>query len=186
MGAAAATRQLQRIAAKVKVICVNNFNYGMTGGQLAPTTPEYYATSTAPFGSTELPFNLPYLAQSCGAVYVARWTVYHVKQLQRAIKEAMLKPGFTFVEVLSPCPTLYVRRNKLGDSLAVMQDYKERSVVKNGIDAREADLDQEKPIVCGKFVDIDRQSYLKTSVEQLTRKLGDRYRMPQTWRDVLS
>ncbi|GAB4314115.1 MAG: 2-oxoacid:ferredoxin oxidoreductase subunit beta [Candidatus Zixiibacteriota bacterium] len=168
------------------VICVNNFNYGMTGGQLAPTTPEFSAVSTAPFGSTELPFNLPYLAQSCGAVYVARWTVFHVRQLQKAIKEAMLKTGFTFIEVLSPCPTLYVRRNKLGGSLAVLQDYKERSVIKNGLDAREADLLPDKPIICGKFVDTDRQNYIRTAVDQLKLKLGDRFRVPEAWQEVLS
>ncbi len=60
------------------VICVNNLTYGMTGGQLTPTTPEEAIASTSPYGNFEQPFNLPYLAESCGAVYVARWTTYHV------------------------------------------------------------------------------------------------------------
>ena len=166
------------------VLCVNNFNYGMTGGQMAPTTPELAGVSTAPYGSTEHPFNLPYLAQSCGAVYVARWTVYHVKQLQKAIKEALLKPGFTFIEILSPCPTLFVRRNKLGDSLAVLQDYKERSVIKHGSDTREAELLPGGPIVCGKFVETDRPSYIKTSSEHLQKVLGEKYKMPESWQEA--
>jgi 2-oxoglutarate/2-oxoacid ferredoxin oxidoreductase subunit beta len=65
------------------VICVNNLTYGMTGGQLTPTTPEEAIASTTPYGNFEQPFNLPYLAESCGAVYVARWTTYHVTQSRR-------------------------------------------------------------------------------------------------------
>ena len=48
------------------IICVNNFNYAMTGGQLAPTTPEDAYSSTSPYGNYEHPFNLPLLAASCG------------------------------------------------------------------------------------------------------------------------
>ena len=99
------------------VICVNNFTYGMTGGQVAPTTPPGAIQTTMPFGNHEPSFNLPHLADACGAVYVARWTVYHVKQLTRAMKEAMNKRGFSFVEVLAPCPTLYSRRNRLGNGV---------------------------------------------------------------------
>ena len=97
-------------------ICVNNFTYGMTGGQVAPTTPlGADRDDHAPYGDFEHPFNLPYLADACGAVYVARWTAYHVRQLAKAMKEALRKKGFSFIEIISPCPTLYQRRNRLGD-----------------------------------------------------------------------
>ncbi len=166
------------------VLCVNNFNYGMTGGQVAPTTPEFAVASTTPYGSTERPFNLPYLAQSCGAVYVARWTVYHVKQLQRAIKEALQKTGFSFIEIVAPCPTLFVRRNRLGDGLAMLESYEENSVIKNGADTRECDLGMSGQIVCGKFVDIERPSYVIHQATHLRKVLGDRYVMPDAWRGV--
>src|SRR5512146_3550545 len=52
------------------VILVNNFIYGMTGGQNAPTTPLGARTATMSFGNFEQPFNLPHLAASCGASYV--------------------------------------------------------------------------------------------------------------------
>lgn len=167
------------------VLCVNNFNYGMTGGQVAPTTPEFAIASTTPYGSVERPFNLPYLAQSCGAVYVARWTVYHVKQLQRSIREALEKPGFTFIEIVAPCPTLFVRRNRLGDGLAALESYQENAVIKNGADTRECELGIGGPIVCGKFVDIDRTSYLSNQVAHLRKVLGDRYVMPDAWQGVV-
>jgi len=92
------------------IVCVNNFTYGMTGGQVAPTTPPGATQTTMPFGNYENPFNLAYLADACGAVYVARWTVYHVKQLAKAMLEGLHKKGFVFIEALAPCPTLYSRR----------------------------------------------------------------------------
>jgi len=83
----------------INVICVNNFNYGMTGGQLGPTTPLGAFSTTSPYGNYEPPFNLPLLAAAAGAVFVARWTVLHARQLERAILRALKKRGFTFIEV---------------------------------------------------------------------------------------
>ncbi len=70
------------------VILVNNFIYGMTGGQNAPTTPLTAKSSTMPFGNFERPFNLPHLVASCGATYVARWTCLHIRRLTKSFKEA--------------------------------------------------------------------------------------------------
>jgi 2-oxoglutarate ferredoxin oxidoreductase subunit beta len=63
----------------LKVICVNNLIYAMTGGQTAPTTPGHATTSTNPYGTFEPAFNLPHLVEAAGAVYVARWTTFHVR-----------------------------------------------------------------------------------------------------------
>jgi 2-oxoglutarate/2-oxoacid ferredoxin oxidoreductase subunit beta len=157
------------------VICVNNLTYGMTGGQLTPTTPEEAIASTTPYGNFEQPFNLPYLAESCGAVYVARWTTYHVTQMKKSMKEALQKKGFSFVEVISPCPTLYGRRNRIGDSLDEMKQYKQRSQMKNGADTKEVALGMTGPIVVGKFVDRDRTTYQDAMEQFYSRKLGNRY-----------
>ena len=56
----------------IKVICVNNLIYAMTGGQTAPTTPGHVTTSTHPYGTFDPAFNLPHLVEAAGAVYVAR------------------------------------------------------------------------------------------------------------------
>lgn len=157
------------------VVCVNNFTYGMTGGQVAPTTPLGATQTTMPYGNFEEPFNLPYLADSCGAVYVARWTVYHVRQLTKAFKEGLAKKGFAFLEVLSPCPTLYSRRNRLGDGVDQLKYYKEKSVVKNGADTREVGLSFQGDIVVGKFVDRERPTWLEAMNEQFTQRFGERY-----------
>ncbi len=159
----------------LKVVCVNNFTYGMTGGQVAPTTPVSAISSTTPYGCFEQPFNLPYLAESSGAVYVARWTSYHVRQLTHAMGEAFRKKGFTFIEVLSPCPTLYERRNRLGDGLDMMKYFKEASTIRHGASTKEVGLTFQGPIVLGKFVDVDRPDFIAVMNQQLGRTLESQY-----------
>ena len=73
------------------VICVNNLNYGMTGGQVAATTPYKAKSTTTPYGNAEDPFNLPLLAFASGATYVARWSMLHIRDLTDCIEEALLK-----------------------------------------------------------------------------------------------
>ena len=161
------------------VILINNSTYGMTGGQVAPTTPMSAVASTTPYGNFESAFNLPALADSCGAVYVARWTAFHVRHTTKAIKEALAKKGFSFVEILAPCPTLYSRRNKLGDGLAQMVYYQQNSEVRNGADTKDVALDFQGKIIVGKFVDRERQTYNDAMVEYYLQRLGDRY-VPST------
>ena len=159
----------------LKVICVNNLIYAMTGGQTAPTTPGHAITSTNPYGTFEPAFNLPQLVEAAGAVYVARWTTFHVRQLARSISEAFQKKGFSFIEVISPCPTLYQRRNKMGDGLDTMKYYKEKSKVKNGAPTSEVGLTLNGEIAVGKFVDRDRPDYQSMMRAQYVESLGDRY-----------
>ncbi len=146
----------------ITVICVNNLNYAMTGGQVSATTPQRAITATAPYGSFCEPFNLPFIAEAVGAVYVARWTVYHVRELQKAMTEALNKKGFSFVEVISPCPTLFERRNKMGTALTRMKSYKENSIIQHGANTRETTIALNNKFIVGKFVDIEgRKSYLE-------------------------
>ena len=142
----------------ITVICVNNFNYGMTGGQAGPTTPYGATTSTSPRGNMDQPFNLPHLVATAGAVYVSRWTSLHVRQLRESMRAAMAKPGFSFVEVLSPCPVGFGKANDLGEGLDEMWFYRRRSIVNH--EARLEDLDlsmsEEEPIILGNFVNRER------------------------------
>jgi 2-oxoglutarate/2-oxoacid ferredoxin oxidoreductase subunit beta len=149
------------------VVCVNNMIYAMTGGQAAATTPGTSISTTTPYGSFEPELNIAHLVDASGACYVARWTVYHVKQLEKSMKEALQKKGFRFIEVLSPCPTLYGRRNNLADGLAAMKDYKERSKIRNGAPTHETALVQGGDIIVGKFVDRERPDYLSLMRQQL-------------------
>jgi 2-oxoglutarate ferredoxin oxidoreductase subunit beta len=141
------------------VICINNFNYGMTGGQSGPTTPLEARSTTSPYGNFEYPFNLPYLVAASGATYVARWTVLHLRQLERSIAEALVKPGFSFIEVISPCPPIYGRMNKRSRGLDEMHYYQEKSLIRNGADPKDVDITSDGSIIVGKFVDIQRPTF---------------------------
>jgi 2-oxoglutarate ferredoxin oxidoreductase subunit beta len=157
------------------VVCVNNFTYGMTGGQVAPTTPIGATQTTMPLGNFEDSFNLPHLADACGAVYVARWTIYHVRQLARAMKEGLTRKGFVFIEAMSPCPTLYSRRNRLGDGVDQLKYYREKSVVKNGAETKEVGLSFQGEIIVGKFVDRERPTWLESMNKHFSQVLGEKY-----------
>lgn len=143
----------------INIICINNFNYGMTGGQFGSTTPLRGKTTTSPYGNFEHPFNLAYLAAASGAVYVARWTTLHVRRLADSVREALLKKGFTFIEIISPCPTNFGRRNKMGEGLDEMRYYKENSVIDNDVDLKDADLGLNNKIIVGKFIDIEKPTF---------------------------
>ena len=153
------------------VICVNNLNYGMTGGQQAPSTPFGAKTTTSVDGSPEEPFNFCHLAAACGAVYVARWTALHIRLLTNAITEAMQKKGFSFVEVLTPCPSSFGRRNKMGSALDTLKFYHDRSIIRNDIDPKDATLNFNGEIVVGKFVDIERPTFWDNYQALIQRQL---------------
>jgi 2-oxoglutarate ferredoxin oxidoreductase subunit beta len=91
------------------------------------------------------------------------------------MQEIFKKKGFGFIEVLSPCPTLYQRRNKMGDGLDTMKYYKEKSKVRNGAPTSEVGLTINGEIIVGKFVDRDRPDYASLMRAQYVEALGDRY-----------
>ncbi len=153
------------------VVCVNNMIYAMTGGQAAATTPGTSMSTTTPYGAFEPELNMPQLVDAAGACFVARWTAFHVKQLERTMAKALNKKGFRFIEVLSPCPTYYQRKNNLGDALAAMVDYKKRSKIKNGCNTWETALLPGGDIIVGEFVDREREDYLTL----MRRQLGSNY-----------
>lgn len=157
------------------VILVNNFIYGMTGGQNAATTPLTAKSSTMPFGNFERPFNLPHLAACCGATYVARWTSLHIRRMTKSFKEAIQRKGFRFIEVITPCATLYARLNKLGSGLDLMRFYHDNAEIRHGADTRELDIEFQDKIICGKFIDEERPTFLDMMHEHYGKTLGDKY-----------
>jgi len=157
------------------VILVNNFIYGMTGGQNAPTTPISARSSTMPYGNFERPFNLCHLTSSCGATYVARWTCLHVRRLTQSITEAIGRKGFRFIEVIAPCSTLYGRLNKLGTGYDLLKYYYDNAEIQHGADTAGLDLAFQSKIVCGKFVDEERPTFTEAMNEHYRKRFGDKY-----------
>jgi len=111
------------------VILLNNFIYGMTGGQLAPTAPMGSISTTSPYGNIEQAFNICELAKALGAAYVARWPVSYPYQPIKSIKEGMQNRGFSLIELMSPCPTAYGRRNKLSTIEDLWKWYESNSIL---------------------------------------------------------
>lgn len=142
----------------IKVICANNFNYGMTGGQVGPTTPLKAITTTTPYGNIEHPFNLVYFASAAGATYVARWTTFHVRMLIASIKKILQRKGFSFIEVVSQCPEIYGRRNKMRSGIEMMEWFRRASVIANFSDPARAEITHDR-IIVGEFVDIEKPTY---------------------------
>ncbi len=155
------------------VVCVNNFNYGMTGGQHGATTPEGARTSTTPYGNIEHSFNLPYIMASLGASYVARWTTLHVRQLTKSIMKGMKVKGFSFIEVVSPCPPNFGKLNNFPEGLDEMNFFLGNSVQDNNAKLDEIDLDfsGKKPIVVGEFVQKVRPSYIELEKELIRKAM---------------
>jgi 2-oxoglutarate ferredoxin oxidoreductase subunit beta len=109
-------------------IIINNQIYGMTGGQLSPTTPYGAYTSTSVYGHLEHAFSIAELAVTAGAAFVARGTVYHAQLLEELIEKAIKKRGFSVVEVMSNCHIQFGRRNRLPDPVTMMKWFRDHAV----------------------------------------------------------
>jgi len=112
----------------VTSIILNNSIYGMTGGQYSPTTPYGMRSSTTVYSNIEQAFKISELAVTAGAVFVGRGTVYQAKLLDSLIEKAILKPGFSVVEVIAHCQTQYGRQNRLGSAVEMMEWQRDHAV----------------------------------------------------------
>jgi 2-oxoglutarate/2-oxoacid ferredoxin oxidoreductase subunit beta len=109
-------------------IVLNNLNYGMTGGQASATSPAASITSTTGYGNPERDFDICALAEAAGANYVARVTTYHGWDLKDRIREALTRKGFSLVEVMSPCPTQFGRRNEMRETADMLLSLRGRAL----------------------------------------------------------
>jgi len=141
-------------------IIINNNIYGMTGGQHSPTTPYGSYATTSSYGHIEQAFSIAELAVTAGASFVARGTVYHVNLLDRLIEKAVLKRGFSVVEILSNCHIQYGRRNKMGKPVVMLKHFKDHAVkVEKARDMTAAEL--ENHFTIGVLTDIDKPDYIR-------------------------
>ena len=99
------------------------------------------------------PFNIPHLAKTCGASFVARWTPLHCRRLSFSMKEAILKQGFSLIEIISPCLMYYASDGKLGETIDRMGMFYNNSVIKNDEPTENLKIKANEKIVLGRFVD---------------------------------
>lgn len=152
------------------VFLVNNYIYGMTGGQVSPTTPLGAVTTTTPYANAEYPMKIAELVAAAGANYVARWTTYHLAKLIASMKEALQRTGFAFIEIVSQCPVSYGRRVGLRDGLAFMEYFKKNSVPREKA-ANMSEKELEGKIVVGKLAERERTEFTE-SLRRINQNCG--------------
>lgn len=139
-------------------IIVNNLNYGMTGGQYSATTPSGAITSTSIGGNPERGFDVCGLVRAAGANYVARESVSSGMRLKNRITTGIKKKGFSLIEAMSPCSTLFGPRNKMRQPVEMLRNLKEKAVSQAKFDSIENAEDQGY-FVAGVIADRDHQDF---------------------------
>lgn len=147
----------------VTVIMVNNLNFAMTGGQVAPTTPEGAHTMTTPYGSAEPRFDICKLAEAAGATHVERWTTSRPVQCVAAIKRALSHKGFSLIEIVSQCPTHFGRYALgSGDPQKLVQWIKDYTYTE-AEGTKMTPEEREGKLLCAQFVNTERPVYEGTN-----------------------
>ncbi len=148
----------------VAVIMVNNMNFAMTGGQVAPTTPESTVTMTTPYGSGESPMDVCEVAKAAGATYVSRWTTNMPNQTVQAFKIALAHEGFSLIEVVSQCPTHFGRYALKSGKPEVTLDWVKQNTVRAVKAEGLTDEEKANKFIVGEFVNKKRPIYAGSTV----------------------
>jgi 2-oxoglutarate ferredoxin oxidoreductase subunit beta len=106
------------------VICINNETYGMTGGQMSPTTKEGAKTPTSPSGNRYYPINTQGILTSNKRHFYARSATYKINHLQKVMKEAIEWKGFAFVDAIAFCIENFGRRAGFKSAFEMLQKTK--------------------------------------------------------------
>ncbi len=147
------------------VIMVNNFNYALTGGQLAPTTPYMVYSTTTPKGNPERPIDTARLVAALGANYVARWSIHYPIHIEESIKKALPRRGFRFIEVLSICPEIFGRHIGFRSPVDLYERLKKVVRIRKPRSLDDIKYDWNSEITLGVFVDKDEPGYMERLCE---------------------
>ncbi len=96
----------------ITLLILNNFNFGMTGGQFSATTPSDARVGSAFLNQLERPLDICQVARSAGAAYVTRCSSYR-KDLAVEIQRAIEFEGFAVLDIWGICPGRYTKKNRL-------------------------------------------------------------------------
>ncbi len=142
----------------ITCMMLNNEVYGMTGGQVSPTTSAQRYTTTTPAGNMEPVFDACRLAEGAGASFVGREATLQIPTLKDLLKEAIAHEGFSFVEVISDCTEIFGRKNALGSSPEMVLKQK-KVMIPERSDNRIAQPFRPNPFPTGVFVRQERPEY---------------------------
>ncbi|GAB4347437.1 MAG: 2-oxoacid:ferredoxin oxidoreductase subunit beta [Candidatus Abyssubacteria bacterium] len=150
----------------ITALVLNNRIYGMTGGQCSPATPKGGHATTAPYGSIDPAFDICNLAASAGATFVARGTTYYARETERFIKKALQHKGFSLVEIISQCPTIYGRLNNMGGPIEMLRWQRDNAIPLDKVpqrwsgEAESSDESLKGKFLTGIFVDRHAPEYV--------------------------
>lgn len=111
----------------ITLIIINNYTYGLTGGQVSPSTPLASHSPTAPYGSIEPVFDTCELAMAAGASFVSRTVVASPLHMDKMMKAALAHKGFSLVEVMSNCHINWGRKNEYAAAADLIKHLKDQS-----------------------------------------------------------
>jgi 2-oxoglutarate/2-oxoacid ferredoxin oxidoreductase subunit beta len=137
----------------ILIIYINNFIYALSKDQAFPMTP-YMRRSKK--GEFEIPFNIPYMAYSIGASFVARWTPIRAGWMKHSFVESFSVQGLSLIELISPCLIYDANTGRILDPVEKMAFYNDNSEIQFWVPVKNLDLRRQKTIIIGKFLDINR------------------------------
>ncbi|MBC8313847.1 MAG: 2-oxoacid:ferredoxin oxidoreductase subunit beta [Candidatus Cloacimonetes bacterium] len=157
----------------IVVICVNNFLYPKINGKKSPTIKSAFS----PYSVFERPVNIPHVARSSRAVYVARWTALHKKELTESMTRALGKSGFSVIEVISPGNCYFAGIPASPKENELIEFYHKNSEIKNDEDTKNVEITAEKKIIVGKFFEKKRPTYIDSYNERHSKVIGDKFKI---------
>ncbi len=146
----------------ITVLMINNGLYAMTGGQAGPTTDHGEVTLTTPFGNPAAGLDVAEVVKAAGGSHVARWTTYHMRELIKEIEHAFSTEGFSFIEILSQCPTRTGKKQGLS-GVQMLEWYKENT-------SKDPESDK---IFVGRLADETKPELSKDIYDQIRRCGGE-------------
>lgn len=149
---------------EICLIIINNYTYGLTGGQVSPSTPLDSSSPTAPYGSIEPTFDACKLAIAAGASFVSRTVVASPLHMDKMFKAALAHKGFALVEVMSNCHINWGRKNEYAAAADLIKHLKDQST----FSAEEAEL-QGKHLLGILKQDPEMKEYSSTYYELVER-----------------
>ncbi|MGB3341037.1 MAG: thiamine pyrophosphate-dependent enzyme, partial [bacterium] len=142
--------EIEKKGQDLLVIYINNFIYYVFIEKKALSATPFIGVSAD--NNSESPFNIPHLAESFGSQYIARWTPLHVRRLMYSITEALQKPGFSVIEVISPCLMYYASNGIIGENLDRMKFFCDNSIIQHDASTEKLDIRMQDKIILGRFV----------------------------------
>lgn len=144
------------------VIMVNNFNYALTGGQLAPTTPHGVYSTTTPKGNPERPIDVARMLAQMDVNYVARWSIHYPYHIEESIKKALPRKGFRYIEVLSICPEIFGRHIGFRSPVDLYERLRKVAKIRKPKTPDDIKYDWENEITLGVFLDQNKPGYMES------------------------